>query len=74
MKVHCPKSYNMAHLLSSNVLQLPKDLTIIFIIHVHVYVLFCVFCLVCYEFNNPVVQHPFRVREIQSPVEPYRRH
>ena len=29
MKVHYPKSYNMAHL-SLNVLLLPKDLTIIF--------------------------------------------
>ena len=32
MKVHYPKLYNMAHLLASNVLLLPKDLTIIFII------------------------------------------
>ena len=31
MKVHYPKLYNMAHLLASNVLLLPKDLTIIFI-------------------------------------------
>ena len=31
MKVHYPKLYNMAHLLSLNVLLLPKDLTIIFI-------------------------------------------
>ena len=31
MKVHCPKLYNMAHLLALNVLLLPKDLTIIFI-------------------------------------------
>ena len=30
MKVHYPKLYNMAHLLSLNVLLLPKDLTIIF--------------------------------------------
>ena len=30
MKVHYPKWYNMAHLLSLNVLLLPKDLTIIF--------------------------------------------
>ena len=32
MKVHYPKLYNMAHLLALNVLLLPKDLTIIFII------------------------------------------
>ena len=31
MKVHYPKLYNMAHLLASNVLLLPRDLTIIFI-------------------------------------------
>ena len=31
MQVHYPKLYNMAHLLASNILQLPKDLTIIFI-------------------------------------------
>ena len=31
MKVHYPKLYNMANLLASNVLLLPKDLTIIFI-------------------------------------------
>ena len=31
MKVHYPKLYNMAHLLTLNVLMLPKDLTIIFI-------------------------------------------
>ena len=30
MKVHHPKLYNMAHLLSLNILLLPKDLTIIF--------------------------------------------
>ena len=30
MKVHYPKLYNMAHLLSLSVLLLPKDLTIIF--------------------------------------------
>ena len=30
MKVHYPKLYNMAHLLSLNVLLLPKDITIIF--------------------------------------------
>ena len=32
MKVHYPKLYNMAHLLALNVLLLPKDLTIIFIL------------------------------------------
>ena len=31
MKVHYPKLYNMAHLLTLNVLLFPKDLTIIFI-------------------------------------------
>ena len=31
MKVHYPKLYIMAHLLTLNVLLLPKDLTIIFI-------------------------------------------
>ena len=35
MKVHYPKLYNMAHLLALNVLLLPKDLTIIFIIKGH---------------------------------------
>ena len=33
MKVHYPKLYNMAHLLALNVLLLPKDPTIIFIIN-----------------------------------------
>ena len=33
MKVHYPKLYNMAHLLALNVLLLPKDLTIIFILN-----------------------------------------
>ena len=32
MKIHYPKLYNMAHLLALNVLLLPKDLTIIFIL------------------------------------------
>ena len=32
MKVHYPKLYNMAHLLALNVLLLPKDLIIIFIL------------------------------------------
>ena len=32
MKVHYPKLYNMAHLLALNVLLLPTDLTIIFIL------------------------------------------
>ena len=36
MKVHYPKLYNMAHLLASNVLLLPKDLTIIFIFYIKV--------------------------------------
>ena len=35
MKVHYPKLYNMAHLLALNVLLLPKDLTIIFIMKRH---------------------------------------
>ena len=34
MKVHYPKLYNMAHLLALNVLLLPKDLTITFILYV----------------------------------------
>ena len=34
-KVHYPKLYNMTHLLSLNVLLLPKDLTIIFYLHGH---------------------------------------
>ena len=33
MKVHYPKLYNMTHILALNVLMLPKDLTIIFIIN-----------------------------------------
>ena len=34
MKVHYPKLYNMANLLALNVILLPKDLTMIFIIYV----------------------------------------
>ena len=33
MRVQYPKLYNMTHLLALNVLLLPKDLTIIFILH-----------------------------------------
>ena len=36
MRVRYPKLYNMAHLLSLNVLLLPKDLTIIFICTDHI--------------------------------------
>ena len=47
MKVHYPKLYNMAHLLALNVLLLPKDLSIIFILLFYLfYVLESNFCAV----------------------------
>ena len=53
MKVHYPKLYNMAHLLSLNVLLLPKDLTIIF----HLLLLQLVLCRVAAIKSVPV-HHP----------------
>ena len=57
MKVHYPKLYNinMAHLLALNVLLLPKDLTIIFIIY-PIFLLICICCtVVLIHINLPSV-------------------
>ena len=54
MKVLYPKLYNMVHLLASNVLLLPKDLTIIFIIMGKVKI--CYFCHLIFIFREMFIE------------------